>query len=34
MLKRACAHLLCRSLEVAIGLCTLQMAIYIAERWN
>ncbi len=32
MLKRALAHLICRSLEIAVGLCTLQMAIYISKQ--
>lgn len=33
MLKRAIAHLLCRSLEIAIGLCTLQAAVSLTQLW-
>ena len=34
MLKRAIAHILCRTIEVAIGLCTLQIALQIANMWS
>lgn len=34
MLKRAFAHIICRSIEIAIGLCTLQIALHIANMWH